>query len=115
MSLGVIGCERSGFPAFCVLGKAVPEIWERVVEVRAVPCLGGVDELTILEALSWCDTLLLVGCPPLSCQNAWGSRLAEQRVARVSRLLEEAEIPKKVFCVFANLSRLGELKARVMA
>lgn len=115
MSLGIIGCERSGFPALCVLGREVPEIWESIAEAHSVPCLGGVDEETILEMLSRWDTLLLVGCPPESCRNAWGSSLAEKRVTRVSRLLEEAGVPKKVFCVFANLNRLGELKARIMA
>lgn len=78
-----------------------------------MPCLGAVDEERILELLTRYDVLLLVGCPPLSCRNDWGSTLAEKRVERISRLLEEAEVPKKVFCVFANLKRLGELKARV--
>lgn len=114
MSLGIIGCERSGFPALCALGKEAPEIWDRIVEVFPVPCLGGVDEETILGILLRCDTLLLVGCPPASCRNEWGSALAEKRVMRVSRLLEEAEIPKRVLCVFANPNRLGELKARVI-
>lgn len=114
MALGIIGCERSGFPALCALGKENPNIWDQIAEAIPVSCLGGVKEEMIFEALLWCDTLLLVGCPPSSCRNTWGSTLAEKRVARILQLLEEAAVPKKVFCVFANLNRLGELKARVL-
>lgn len=115
MSLGIVGCERSGFPALCALGRKEPEIWNRITDVFPVPCLGMVDEERILELLARYDVLLLVGCPPSSCRSDWGSTLAEKRVERISRLLEEAEVPKRVLCVFANLKRLGELKARVFS
>lgn len=115
VSLGIIGCERSGFPALCVLGKENPEVWEGIVAAIPVPCLGGVEEEMMLEVLLRCDRLLLVGCPPLSCRGVRGSVLAEKRVARVSQLLAEAGIPKEVQCVFAHVHRLGELKARVLA
>lgn len=114
MSLGVVACERSGFPALCALGRENPELWDRIAEAFPVPCLGGVTEEAMLGMLLKYDTLLLVGCPPESCRGQWGSTLAEKRVARVSRLLEEAAVPKRVFCVFANLHRLGDLKARVL-
>lgn len=69
----------------------------------------------MFEVLLRCETLLLVGCPPESCRGTWGSVLAKKRVARILRLLEEAEVSKEIFCVFANTHRLGELKARVLA
>ncbi|MCX7667913.1 MAG: hydrogenase iron-sulfur subunit [Atribacterota bacterium] len=108
MKIASIGCNQGGFAALLRF-LAVSPGYE--MDVMAVPCLGVVSEEMMLKTLeSGYQCLLLAGCPLDSCLNQRGSDFAFRKVQRVSALLREAGINRKVALAFVTAEKVGEIQ-----
>jgi coenzyme F420-reducing hydrogenase delta subunit len=109
MKIRALGCERSGFPALLKAKKEGMLSVGDCLEVFSLPCLGVVSEAMLFELLKEGDLLLVVGCPPGSCYNEWGSTLAEKKIRRAQNLLDEAGVKRKILLAFATEEKVGEV------
>lgn len=112
MRLVALGCERNGYPALLryFQSASLPPEW-KLDEIFVIPCLGAIKEETIFSFLeNKADALLLAGCPLDACKNVKGSHLGLRKVARVSSLLQEAQINKKVVLALVTPDKVGEIE-----
>ncbi len=98
----VIHCAESGKRALdrmTQIGYRLPED----IRILEMPCLGMISDVMLMEALqNGVDGIMAIGCRKDNCKHLDGNLRAEKRVARVRKLLREAEISNKsveIFCI----------------
>lgn len=83
-------CENSAYLAAKMAGEKGVEYPEKVDLIK-LPCAGRVDLLHLLKALErGADGVIVIACPPESCQSVRGNLRAGKRVEMAKKLLQEA-------------------------
>lgn len=111
--LVAFACDRSGFSAYeraRKLGLALPP----GLTVLRLPCAGKLDVIHLLKAIeSNAAGVLVLACPPESCQDINGNLRAAKRVARAQDILAAAGLERErlriAYCAAAMAPRLAEI------